>query len=301
MSNTIKAAIITGVATIVAGFIGGMGYGKSSEQKNIQNEIQAAMGNVVNFMGDNNEVTINSVKDLVDEYQRLQSQNKSLLDQNTKYFSDLSEANYQVSALQSKTNDMPEINFNNLALSIDAQDILINKNNSMVTIDGRDYFSREIVESLISDEQNFTIKNDTLFIGNVVANKANLFEHKIMHQSNCEIRDTATDSYGNIYANILYMNTLSNYNHDYIIFVLNEQYSLLRFSVAIVDFAQLDKKGVLTVKADNQVVYTSDSLNKKTELFTEVDIPINYCTLLTIEYDGEYTNGCIISDAIVYN
>ena len=41
-----------------------MGYGKSSEQKNIQNEIQAAIGNVVNFMGDNNEVTINSVKNL---------------------------------------------------------------------------------------------------------------------------------------------------------------------------------------------------------------------------------------------
>lgn len=300
MSNTIKAAIITGIATIVSAVIG-VSFGKSSEQKNIQYEIHTAMGDVVNVTSNNNEVTINSVKDLVDEYQRLQSQNKSLLDQNTKYFSDLSDANYQVNELQSFTDDMPEIKFNNLALSIDAQDIPINKNNSMVTIDGRDYFSREITEKIIPINQNVIIKNDTLFVGRVVVNSSNLFEHKVMDQSNCGIQDTATDSYGNVYTNFLFMQTQYNYNHDYIIYVLNEQYSLLRFSVSIRDNAKLDRKGVLTIKADDQVIYTSDSLNKKTELFSEIDIPINYCKLLTIEYDSEEYCGCIISDAIVYN
>lgn len=301
MNKTIKAALITGVATIIAGFIGGMSYGKSSEQKNIQNEIQSVMGDVINVTGNDNQVTINSIKDLIDDYQRLQSQNKSLLEQNSKYFSDLTEANCQVSTLQSFTNDIPEINFNNLSLSLDAQDILINKNNSMVTIDGGDYFSREIVESLIPTNQKMIIKDNTLFIGTVVANKSNLFEHKVMDQSNCGIQDTATDSYGNVYSNLLFMQTQNNYNHDYIIYVLNEQYSLLRFSVSIRDNAKLDRKGILTIKADDQVVYTSDSLNKKTELFSEIDIPINYCKLLTIEYDSEEYCGCIISDAIVYN
>lgn len=284
MNKTIIAALITGTATILAGFIGGMGYGKFIEQKNIQNKINEVMGNVINITGNDNEVTINNIKDLVDEYQNLQNQNKSLLDQNSKYFSDLSEANYQINTLQSKTDNIPEINFNNLGLSIDAQDIPINKNNSMVSIDGRDYFSREITESLISENQNFTIKDDTLSIGKVIAGKANLFDQKVMDQINCEIQNTATDSYGNVYTNMLFMQTQYNQNHDYIIYILNEQYSLLRFSVAIRDSAQLDKKGILTIKADNQIVYTSNSLNKKTELFTEVDIPINYCTLLTIEY-----------------
>lgn len=300
MSNTIKAAIITGVAAIVAAVIG-VSFGKSSEQKNIQNEINKVMGNVINITGNDNEVTINSIKYLVDEYQRLQSQNQSLLDQNSQYFSDLSEANYQVNTLQAKVNDIPSINFSNLSLTIDAQDIPINKNNSMVTIDVRDYFSREIIESLITNEQNFTIKDDTIFIGKVIAEKANLFEQKVMHQYGCEIQDTATDSYGNIYTNMLFMKTPFSQNHDYIIYVLNNQYSLLRFSGAIRDSAQLNRKGILTIKADDQVVYTSNSLNKKTELFTEVDIPINYCTLLTIEYDSEGYNGCIMSDAIVYN
>lgn len=102
MNKTIKAALITGIATIVAGFIGGMGYGKASEQKYIQNEINEVMGDVVNIIGNGNEVTINSVKDLVDEYLKLQSQNKSLLDQNSKYFSDLTEANKKIDLLNNK-------------------------------------------------------------------------------------------------------------------------------------------------------------------------------------------------------
>ncbi len=296
MSNTIKAAIITGVATIVAGFIGGMGYGKSSEQKNIQNEIQAAMGNVVNFMGDNNEVTINSVKDLVDEYQRLQSQNKSLLDQNTKYFSDLSEANYQVSALQSKTNDMPEINFNNLALSIDAQDILINRNNSMVTIDGRDYFSREIVESLIPDEQNCTIKNNTLFIGKVIAEKANLLDQWVTNSFGCDYEEAINDSLGNTCtkALVLWMRS-GNITYN-----LNRKYSNLKFKLSSYNEGDKNICGVITIKADEEIIYTSPTINIYTEMI-DVDVPINNCATLTITGATKDFFRCIISDAIVYN
>lgn len=205
MNKTIKAAVITGIATIIAGFIGGMGYGKSSEQKNIQNEIQSVMGNVINVTGNDNQVTINSIKDLVDEYQRLQSQNKSLLEQNSKYFSDLTEANYQVNALQSKTNELPEIKFNDLSLLIDVQDIPINKNNSMVTIDGRDYFSSEIVESLIPSDHNYTIKNNTLFIGKVIAEKSNLTEQFIVNSYDCSIKNGLTDSFGNTYSDAIYL------------------------------------------------------------------------------------------------
>lgn len=297
MSNTIKAAIITGVATIVAGFIGGMGYGKSSEQKNIQNEIQAAMGNVVNFMGDNNEVTINSVKDLVDEYQRLQSQNKSLLDQNTKYFSDLSEANYQVNALQTKTNDIPEIKFNDLSLLIDVQDIAINKNNSMVTIDGRNYFSREIVESLISDGQNFTIKDDTLFIGKVIAEKANLFGQNVLNKSqHLQYMNTVKDSYGNTRTNVI----MNGYYRSSIIYSLNKRYSYLKCTVSISEDYYFGYTTTLTIISDEEIVYSSD-ITKTTEPY-DIEVPINNCKLLTIQFDSNIgSDGCIISDAIVYN
>ena len=274
-----------------------MGYGKSSEQKNIQNEIQAAMGNVVNFMGDNNEVTINSVKDLVDEYQRLQSQNKSLLDQNTKYFNNLSEANYQVNALQTKTNDIPQIKFNDLSLLIDVQDIAINKNNSMVTIDGRNYFSREIVESLISDGQNFTIKDDTLFIGKVIAEKANLFGQNVLNKSrHLQYMNTVKDSYGNTRTNVI----MNGYYRSSIIYSLNKRYSYLKCTVSISEDYYFGYTTTLTIISDEEIVYSSD-ITKTTEPY-DIEVPINNCKLLTIQFDSNIgSDGCIISDAIVYN
>ncbi len=296
MNKTIKAALITGVATIITGFIGGMGYGKSSEQKNIQNEIQSVMGNVINVTGNDNQVTINSIKDLVDEYQRLQSQNQSLLEQNSKYFSDLSEANYQINALQSKTNELPEIRFNDLSLLIDVQDIPINKNNSMVSIDGRDYFSREIVESLIPDGQNFTIKDNTLFIGKVIAEKANLFDQWVTDSFSCDYEDAINDSLGNTCtkALVLWMRG-GNVTYN-----LSKNYSYLKFKLS--SFNEGDKKisGIITIKADEDIIYTSPTINIYTETI-DVDIPINNCSTLTITGTGKDFFRCIISEAIVYN
>lgn len=65
--------------------------------------------------------------------------------------------------------------------------------------------------------------------------------------------------------------------------------------------SDIDRSGVITIKADDVIVYTSPSLNKKTEPFAEASIPIQNCTLLTIEYNGDYSNPCIISDAAVFN
>lgn len=280
MTDTIKAALITGIlgliATITAAVIG-VSFGKSSEQKNIQNEIQKVMGNVVNITGNDNSVTINSVKDLVDEYQRLQSQNKSLLDQNSKYFSDLSEAIYQVNALQSKANDVPNISFSNLGLSIDAQDIPINKNNSMTTIDGRDYFSKEIIESLIADDQNFTIKDDTLFIGKVIAEKANLFDQWVTDSFSCDYEEAINDSLGNTCTKALVLWMRSGN----ITFNLNKKYSNLKFKLSSYNEGNKNISGIITIKADEEVVYTSPTINIYTKMI-DVDIPINNCTTLTI-------------------
>lgn len=296
MNKTIIAALITGVATIIAGFIGGMGYGKSIEQKNIQNEIQQFMGNAVNITGNDNSVTINNIKDLVDEYQRLQFQNQSLLDQNSKYFNDLSEANYQINTLQSKTDNIPEINFSNLGLSIDAQDIPINKNNSMVSIDGRDYFSREIVEKLISNEQNFIVKNDTLFIGKIIAEKAYLLDQWVTDSFSCDYEEAINDSLGNTCtkALVLWMRS-GNITYN-----LNKKYGHLKFKLSSYNERDKNISGIITIKADEEIIYTSPTINIYTEII-DVDIPINNCNTLTITGTTKDFFRCIISDAIVYN
>lgn len=303
MNNTVKAAVITGCCGIIASIISaiiGINTGKSMEQKIIQNEINTAMGEIINIIGDDNTVTINDIKELIEDYRNLQTQNDSLIAQNAKYFDDLTETNDQIDKLQDQISNIPTTNFSNLALSIDGKDIAINSNNSMVTIDGRDYFSKEIVEKSISVDKSITIKNDTVFIGNVIIEKANLFDQRIMDQNAMFMADAITDSYGNNYSHALYAKTTYTGGNN-ITYYLDGKYSLLRFNVSIRENAEMLGSGILTIKADGEVVYTSKTLNKLTEPFTELDIPINNCKLLYIEYSKNYYADCIISDAIVYN
>ena len=59
------------------------------------------------------------------------------------------DTNQKLEELQKQINAMPSFEYTNLGLCIDVEDISINKNNSMVTIDGREYFSKEIAEKLL--------------------------------------------------------------------------------------------------------------------------------------------------------
>lgn len=304
MSDTVKAALIAGIlgliGTIAAAIIG-LNLGKSTEQKNIQNEFNDVMGDIVNIFGNDNKITINNIKELIKDYQDLQTMNDFLLAQNAKYFDDLTETNNKIKELQTITSKQPNINYSNLALSIEGEDIAVNKNNSMVTIDGRDYFSREIVEKLIPENRNLTIKDSTIFIGQVVADKANLFDINVLDSKDFFMTDSVKDSYNNYYSHVLRTNTYGS-TSSYIIYTLERKYSLLKISVAIERNAYLESHGILTIKADDKVIYTSKSLDKKMEVLIEQDIPIENCNLLTIEYRGNSDRiDCIIFDAIVYN
>lgn len=49
-------------------------------------------------------------------------------------------------------------------------------------------------------------------------------------------------------------------------------------------------------------MYQSPPMTKLTSPFSEVGIPIDNCSLLTIEFNYEYSRGkCIMSDLVIYN
>lgn len=313
----IKAFIkcVGGIAVAVIGIFAGMKY----EQITTQTEINEVMGDVINVNGDDNDITINDIETFMQNYIQLQSdfesinqQKDSLVEQNTQYYNDLSNAkktieelnaglNNEIDNLKSRLDSAPVLNYKNLALSIDVDDIPINTSNSMVTIDGRDYFSREIVENLIPDDKSITIKDDTIFVGKVIIEKANLFEQKIYEQSGIDIIDTVTDFYGNNYSNVLCIYS-NYYNTRYITYYVGSDFSYLKLSVAIRDNADPNSTGILTIKADNEVIYTSESLSKKTKKYDILDLAINNCEFVTIEYTSSSSSiDCIISGATLYN
>lgn len=299
MKSTVVAAIIGGVCTVCAAIITGVLTQQHSKQE-VLAEINAEFSNIT---GNNNQITINDIGDFFEDYQYLKDQNQQLQQLNTQYYEQiqakdklLSDDSNQIEELQNQLAVSPIITYQNMELFISANKIPINTSNSVITIDGREYLSREIVDRLLPDREILTIKDGAIYVGPVISESANLFDQWVM-QGYVDSVDTCTDSYGNQYTNVYRLQ-----NNERVIFSLSGQYSQLRLSAAVQRGYDEDD-GIITIKADDTIVYTSSLLSYKTEPFTEVSIPINNCSLLTIEHNvsGYHDDFCIISDAIVYN
>ena len=293
--RTAVISIITAIITLIGTFFGGI----KIEEINVKKDIITS----INITGDNNEVVINNVESLIQNYLQLKLEHEELQKQKDDAASEIAQLTQDINQayMLMKLNNFSSINYKNLGLCIDVEDIPINIDKSFVAIDGREYLSREIVDKLLPDDKIINIKNNTIFIGPVIADKANLFDFKAMDQNNIYLIDSITDSYDNNYSHVLYTRT-SYSGSKFIIYHLDRKYSLMKLTLAIRDNADLDSTGILTIKADDKVVYTSEKLYKKMEPYTEKDIPINNCNLLTIEYSpSSFSIDCIISNAEIYN
>lgn len=195
--------------------------------------------------------------------------------------------------------ETPILNYQDLSLSIDGEDIAVNSKDAMVVIDSKEYISKEIAEKLVDGNQNVFYKDDTMYIGKIIADKANLFEQWSVNLSGSSMEKNVYDSYGTLHQDALefYSNTCNaTYN-------LDRKYTNLKLSMAIKDGGEEIYTGVITIKADDNIVYTSPELSKTTEPITIADISLNNCSLLKIEYsnNGGWSNRCLIFDASVYN
>lgn len=160
-----KRILIKSVTSIILALIGFFG-GQFIEQKNTQNQIEK----ITNATGDNTFV-INDVSTLADvymqlqfEYDKLQSQNISLIDKNLEYINDLSETKNKLKDLQYMIDNMPVINYNDTSLFINGESIPLNSSSTMIRVDGSEYFSKEIIEKIVEFNQEITFKDNTIFV-----------------------------------------------------------------------------------------------------------------------------------------
>lgn len=248
----------------------------------LMNEIEQYEKEISNLQNDNNK--------LREEKTLLETNNKQLEKENT-------DLRTQIEDLENQQNNIPTIEYKDLGLSIDGEDISINKSKSMIIVDGKEYVSKEIMDKLIPDNQNVTITDNIIFIGRVIAEAENLFDRPVRDKSPVYLKThySPDNEYPNSYE--LTHDTFVEYN-------LDNKFSYLDITCVLSKNAQRDKKGHVTVIADDKVVYTSPSLDKENVPCIETGIPINKCRLLKIKYEQDnlydYT-PCIISDAIVYN
>lgn len=285
----IICVIITAIVTIIASYNSGTTHGIKQQDNNVQSQIVSVDGN-------NNTVMINDVDTLIAEYNKLISENETLRQQNKQYFNDYIEQKDTNSALETKLDDSPDFLFSSIGLCIDGNQIPINTENSIVDINGREYWSKEIVTSILPKTKTVNIKDSTLYIGQIIADPVNLFDQFINYSYGFKFNNTIyTDSYGNPHSNCVSCDAVNGS----ITFVLNNKYSKLKIGAAI--NSNNPYNATFLIKADDTIVYTSDEMNVKTEPFIVSDIPLNNCNLLTIEYDQDYTYTLVLYDAVLYN
>lgn len=87
---------------------------------------------------------------------------------------------------------------------------------------------------------------------------------------------------------------------DQVLYIHLTKVFIFKCTVSISEDYYFGYTTTLTIISDEEIVYSSD-ITKTTEPY-DIEVPINNCKLLTIQFDSNIgSDGCIISDAIVYN
>lgn len=288
----IICSIIAAVAVVAGSFFSGTEHGIKQQNRYIQSH-------AIDVTGDNNTVSVNNIDDLINQCNKLVSENETLKKQNTQYFNDYTEQKDTNSTLETKLNDVPDLSFSSVGLCIDGNQIPINSDDSIVDINGRQYWSKEIVTNILPNTQTVNIKDNILYIGQMIANPTNLFDQFINYNNDFQLNNIAyTDTYGNSHSNC----AVGSSSNGSITFVLNNKYSKLKIGAAInSSSSDYSCDSSFQIKADDTIVYSSDTINVKTKPFIVDNISINDCSLLTIEYSSEHTSSLILYDAVLYN
>lgn len=263
----------------------------SGSNNSVGNETNKTAGGAVVDVPVDVGVTVSS-----DEYNELKNKINQLESQNA-------ELQKQVEVAQSQLQNIPIINYANIGLQINGDEIPVNSSNSMITVDEKQYLSRDFLNGILGENEQITIKDDKLYIGKIVKEKANVFDKKdqwIISNDRVGFGND-TDSYNNINSNaFIFSCSKSN-----IILNLDNNYAYIKFDVATSKNINGDNMEQIIVKADDNVVYTSESFNYLSKPFSVDGIFIDNCSLLTIECNvsdfGRGNQTAILSNVVVYN
>lgn len=284
--NKGKISIIVALIGAV-GIMGSAIIGAKWGKENVTVIVQLDGKNVVlndeeiQEMANKNEQLNNEISGYKEEIEKLKGESEELA---TK----LGDANGEL-------DDVPAMEYRNFGLSIDGEEIPVNKDKSSVLINGRQYYSKDFVDNLLPSGKTAIEKDDILYIGKVVKEKSNLFDRQLINKGDyIEILENSKDTYGNIH-NKAVVFELSECS---ISFNANREYSKLKCVLSVLDEKQ--GGGIIQIESEQGILYTSEEILSTTEP-VEIDIPINYASSITIRQIGDGWTYNIVTDAVLYN
>lgn len=282
-----KISVIVAIIGLI-GTIGGAIIGTKWGKENVNV--------LVEVNGESIVLKNEDVRELALENEDLKEQISDYEQQIKKLENERNDITIQLENMEEELGEIPVIEFHDLGLSIDGEEKMNNRDKAMAYINGIQYYSKDFVDNLLPENEVATIRDDMLYIGKIVSKKTNLFDRPVVETCNdCIFHDSIKDTYGNMYGNAL----VFAYNDRFTTFNANREYSYLKCTVAMHDGYK--GQGVLQIKADNEVIYTSSEIINMTEPF-EIDIPINKASIISIGTIGEIgTSRIFIANAILYN
>lgn len=300
MKTSTKNTLIAGIFALVTAVIGALAglYAGGSYEKNKQNDY--VQSQVVDISGDHNTVSINSVDELLTAYNKLSSDYETLKEQNNENFNNYKELKSENETLSTQLGDAPVLELKDLSLSINGDEMPVNSTHSLAVIDGREYVSKDFLSNLIDEDEVLTFKNNTAYIGQVVEDRANLFDMWIVKSDHCFFNQTTKDSYGNKHTNSII--TYNNNNSANVVYNLNRKYTYLNIFFAASESFENNATMTINIYADDTPIY-SETISKTSEPIRLNGLEINKCSLLKIEisFSNTTNTSCIIADASVYN
>ncbi len=284
-----KISIIVAVIGLI-GVIGAAIIGAKWGKENVTVIVQLDGKNVVlnnedvKKMAKENEQLNNEISEYKEEIEKLQGQGKELAT--------------KLGAANGELNDVPSIEYRNFGLSIDGEEMAVNKDKSAVLINGRQYYSKDFVDNLLPSDKAAVEKDDMLYVGKVVKEKSNLFDRQLIGKSNdgsqVSIETNVKDTYGNMHDKAV---VFSLYDNS-ITFNANKEYSKFKCILNVLDGNP--GGGIIQIESEQGILYTSEEVLSTTEPVL-VDIPINYASSITIMKIGNENTKNMVTDAVLYN
>lgn len=233
---------------------------------------------------------------LITENATLSSKIDELISENLKYEEENKKLLSENDSMKSSILELPTLEFQDCGLSINGDEIPLNKDRSYVEINGRQYFSRDFIDCLLPDTTTNTMKDGMLYIGKIVKEKTSLFDLTEVKNSGYEKWDNIIDTYGNSYSGVLYFHR-SGWGVTY-----NAERSYTNFKCTVAMRQGGGENGYIQIETDDpEYTYISPEITNLTEAF-EIDIPINNTSTITIKcVNGGYNAWIFVSNPMLYN
>lgn len=300
-----KRLLIESIVAILCAVIG-VAFGKASStyyyngQKITESDLNILMEENAGYKDSNNSLTIKN-KELLVQIDQLTSEKNKLTTEKESFEKANKELIKENKSVKEQIADSPVIEFQNCGLFVDGEEKTVNKDKSYAVINGRQYYSREFFNTILPDNMTTTMKNETLYVGKIIKEKIDLLNLPVISGNDWEYRDSINDTYGNMYASVLYF----KYCTSDIVYNAGREYSNFRCIVGLKNGVSSTHISGFQIQTDNgKVIYTSPEITSLTEPF-EIDIPINQTSTITFKAMGSnpYPNSSAVflANAVLYN